>query len=57
MNRAFIIIAVPAFITSFMYLTVGWGLLVSIPVTLAEIALSVGTVIYLRRRKAASDQR
>jgi hypothetical protein len=52
MNKAFIIICIPAFITSFLYLSIGWGLRVSIPVTLGEIAVAVGGLVYLRRRKA-----
>jgi hypothetical protein len=56
-NRAFYIIGIPAVITSFMYLAVGWGLRVAVPVTLAEVAAAIGAVIYLRRRKAAADQR
>lgn len=57
MNRAFYIIGIPAFITSFLYLAVGWGMRVAIPVTLAELAATIGAVIYLRRRKTAADQR
>lgn len=33
MNAAFYIIAIPAFITSFLYLSLGWGFRVSVPVT------------------------
>ena len=57
MNRAFYIIGIPAFITSFLYLAVGWGLRVAIPMTLAELAAAIGAVIYLRRRKMAANQR
>ncbi len=49
MNRAFIIIGIPAFITSFLYLTFGWGLKISVPVTAAEIVLAIGWYAYLSR--------
>ncbi len=57
MNRAFYIIAVPAFITSFLYLSIGWGLRVSVPVTAVELGAAIGGVIYMRRRKAAAARR
>ena len=56
MNRAYYIIFVPAIITSFLYLAVGWGLRVAVPVTLVELGAAIGAVIYLRRRKVAPDQ-
>jgi membrane protein implicated in regulation of membrane protease activity len=49
MNKAFVIIGIPAFITSFLYLTFGWGLKVSIPVTALELVLGVGWYAYLSR--------
>ena len=57
MNSAFIIVCVPAIITSFLYLSLGWGLRVSIPVTLIELAAAIGFIIYLRRRKVPANQR
>jgi hypothetical protein len=56
MNRAFYIIAVPAFITSFLYLSIGWGFRVSISVTAVELGAAIGGLIYLRRRKAAASR-
>ncbi|MHB8413076.1 MAG: hypothetical protein ACYDDI_14170 [Candidatus Acidiferrales bacterium] len=50
MNRAFIIIAIPAFIVSFCWLYIGYGLAVAAPVILVELAAAIGGIIYLRRR-------
>jgi len=55
MNVAFYIIAIPAFITSFLYLSLGWGFRVSIPVTAVELIAAIG-LIYMRRRKAAAGR-
>ncbi|MFZ0036705.1 MAG: hypothetical protein WAK91_04750 [Candidatus Acidiferrales bacterium] len=54
MNAAFYIIAIPAFITSFLYLSLGWGFRVSVPVTALEMAAAIGGLIYMRRRKSAT---
>jgi hypothetical protein len=56
MNIAFYIIAIPAFITSFLYLSLGWGFRVSVPVTIVEMAVAIGGRIYMRRRKAAAGR-
>jgi hypothetical protein len=56
MNVAFYIIAIPAFITSFLYLSLGWGFRVSIPVTAVELIAAIGGLIYMRRRKAAAGR-
>ena len=56
MNIAFYIIAIPAFITSFLYLSLGWGFRVSVPVTIVEMAVAIGGLIYMRRRKAAAGR-
>ena len=56
MNIAFYIIAIPAFITSFLYLSLGWGFRVSVPVTILEMAAAIGGLIYMRRRKAAAGR-
>jgi hypothetical protein len=56
MNRAFYIIGIPAFITSFLYLTIGWGFRVSVPVTILELGAAIGGIIYLRRRNAAAGR-
>ena len=49
MNKAFVIIGIPAFITSFLYLTFGWGLKVSVPVTIAELLGAIAWYAYLSR--------
>ncbi len=57
MNRAFLIIGIPAFVVSFCWLAFGWGLRVAIPVILGELAIVTGAVIYLRRRKTPTAGR
>jgi len=56
-NRAFIIIAIPAFIVSFCWLYIGYGLAVAVPVILGELAAAVAGVIYVRRRAAQAARR
>ena len=51
MNRAFLIIGIPAFVVSFCWLAFGWGLRVAIAVIVAELGVVTAGVIYLRRRK------
>lgn len=57
MNRAFIIIAIPAFIVSFCWLYVGYGLAVAAPVIVVELAAAIAGIIYLRRRAAQTAGR
>ncbi|MGH9732262.1 MAG: hypothetical protein ACRD4A_11210 [Candidatus Acidiferrales bacterium] len=57
MNRAFLIIAIPAFIVSFVWLYVGYGLTVAVPVIVGELAAAIGGVIYLRRRASQTAGR
>jgi len=57
MNRAFIVIAVPALITSFCWLLYDWGLRVAIPVTLVELAIAAGVIIHVRRRERSEAGR
>jgi len=52
LNRAFAIIAIPAFIVSFVWLYVGYGMAVAAPVIVVELAVAIGGIIYLRRRAA-----
>jgi hypothetical protein len=49
-NRAFYIIAVPAFIVSFLWMYYAWGLKVAVPVVGGELAAAIWGVIYLRRK-------
>jgi len=53
MNRAFLILIIPAMVTSFLWITVGWGWRLAVEVTAAEIAVAVAIVIYLLRRQSA----
>ncbi|MFZ0211757.1 MAG: hypothetical protein WBD23_10970 [Candidatus Acidiferrales bacterium] len=52
MNRAFIIIAVPAFAVSFFWLYYGYGLMAAVIIIIVELAVSIGGVMYLRRKAA-----
>ncbi|HEV2421571.1 MAG TPA: hypothetical protein VGS59_07685 [Candidatus Acidoferrales bacterium] len=54
MNRAFYIIAAPAFIVSFLWMYYAWGLWVAVPVVGGELAAAIGGVVYLRRKTAQS---
>lgn len=55
MNRAFYIIAVPAFIVSFLWMYYAWGLKVAIPAIGGELAIAIGGIIHLRRKAAQSE--
>lgn len=59
MNKAFYIIAIPAFIVSFCWLYFGWGLKIALATILLELAAAIAGVIYLRRkaeREAANER-
>jgi len=49
-NKAFYIIAIPAFIVSFCWLYYGWGLGIATTVIVLELVGAVGGMIYLRRK-------
>jgi membrane protein implicated in regulation of membrane protease activity len=51
MNRAFLVVGVPAVITSFCWLAFGWGWRVAVGVTTGEILAITGLVIYVLRRQ------
>jgi len=57
MNRAFIIIAVPAFIVSFLWLYYGYGITAAVIVIILVLAGAIGRVIYLRRKAARAAGR
>lgn len=57
MNRAFIIIAVPAFIVSFFWLYYGYGITAAVIVIILELAGAIGGLIYLRRKAARASDR
>lgn len=54
MNRAFYIIAAPAFIVSFLWMYYAWGLKTAAPVVGGELVAAISGVIYLRRKAAQS---
>ncbi|MFZ0738962.1 MAG: hypothetical protein WCA98_00860 [Candidatus Acidiferrales bacterium] len=56
MNRALYIIAIPALITSVCWFTFAYGWRKAVPLTLLELAVFIGGVIYVRRKYKASSQ-
>lgn len=58
MNRAFLIVFIPAVITSFCWLAFGWGWRLAIGVTATEIVAITAFLIYFLRRQShrASQQ-
>jgi len=52
MNRAFLIVGIPAVITSFLWLAFGWGWRLAAVVTGSELVVILGGVIYLLRRQS-----
>jgi len=57
MNRAFLVVGIPAVVTSFCWLAFGRGWRVAIYVTAAELVIITGFVIYvLRRQKQRAGQ-
>jgi hypothetical protein len=55
MNRAFLIIAIPAFLVSIFWLTLGWGWHTAVIGGCLEIVVGVGVVIYAARRASAAQ--
>ena len=53
MNKAFYIIAIPAFIVSFCWLYYGWGLVIATAVIILELIAAIGGMIYLRHKGSA----
>ena len=51
MNRALVLIAIPAFLVSIFWLTLGWGWRTALVVGCVELAITTGAVNYLSRRK------
>lgn len=53
MNKAFLIILVPAMIVALAWITVGWGLRASVPVGFAFLiaGLAVAAILLRRRRR------
>ena len=56
MNKAFLIILIPAVVVSLAWLTVGWGMRVSVPVGIAILLAGlVSAAILLRRRRRSPE--
>jgi hypothetical protein len=53
MNRAFLIIAIPAFLVSIFWLTLGWGWHAAVIGGCLEIVVGVAAVVYAARRPSA----
>jgi membrane protein implicated in regulation of membrane protease activity len=53
MNRAYLIVGVPAFITSFCWLAFGWGWRLAAIVTSLELIVVLAAVMYFLRRERA----
>jgi membrane protein implicated in regulation of membrane protease activity len=57
MNRSFLIVGIPAVLTSFGWLTFGWGWRLASAVTAVEIVAITAIVLYvLRRQRQKSNQ-
>jgi hypothetical protein len=55
MNKAFLIIWIPAILTSFYWLYEGYSLRAAILGTMAELVIAVGVIWFLRRREKQSS--
>jgi membrane protein implicated in regulation of membrane protease activity len=51
MNRALLLIAIPAFLVSIFWLTLGWGWRTALVIGCIELAIAAGVVNYFSRRK------
>lgn len=50
MNRALLLIAIPAFLVSIFWLTIGWGWRTAAVGGCVELAIAIGIAVYLKRR-------
>ena len=57
MNKAFLVIWIPAFATSFYWLYEGYNLRAAILGTIAMLAIAAGVIFYLRRREKEAARR
>jgi membrane protein implicated in regulation of membrane protease activity len=55
LNKAFLIIGIPAFATSFGWLAFGWGWRVAIVGSVLELVVVVAAVAYLLRRNRLAE--
>jgi Zn-dependent protease with chaperone function len=51
MNRALLLIAIPAFLVSIFWLTLGWGWRTATVVGFMELAIATGAVNYFSRKR------
>lgn len=57
MNRAFLILAIPAVVVSLAWITVGWGLRASVPAGIAVLVVAgAGLVWWWHKRGAAAGR-
>ena len=52
MNRAYLVVGIPAVVTSFCWLAFGWGWRLAVAVTASEIVAITAFVIYVLRRQS-----
>jgi len=57
MNKAFLVIWIPAFATAFYWLYEGYDLRAAILGTIAMVGVAIGVIFYLRRREKQASQR
>ena len=57
MNKAFLVIWIPAIATSFYWLYEGYSLRAAILGTIAELAIAGGVILFLRRRDKQAARR
>jgi hypothetical protein len=57
MNKAFLVIWIPAIATSFYWMYEGYSLRVAIVGTIAELAIAAGVILVLRRRERQAARR
>jgi hypothetical protein len=57
MNKAFLVIWIPAIATSFYWMYEGYSLRVAIVGTIAELAIAAGVILFLRRRGRQAARR
>jgi hypothetical protein len=51
MNRALLLIAIPAFLVSIFWLTIGWGWRAALAGGCLELAVAIGAVKYMSKAK------
>jgi len=57
MNKAFLVIWIPAFATSFYWLYEGYNLGAAILGTIAMVGVAIGVIVLLRRREKQAARR